>query len=139
MTHSITHDPTHRTENSKYVRLGEYNTDDDIDCIYTSNPAASRKNTVTEPDYCADAPVNIAVDSVAVSAYDAHSFDNDIAVIRLVRDVQYSSFIRPICLPRSAADSGLWTGNNLTVAGWGHTDLCALMCPCEITEKCRVI
>lgn len=105
----------------KYVRLGEYNTDDDIDCIYSS---ISRQAPPAAGDYCADAPINVPVESIVTPDYDPQSFAHDIALVRLARDVQFTSFIKPICLPRTAADSGLQAGNNVTVAGWGHTDLC---------------
>lgn len=68
--------------------------------------------------------MNMAVAEILVPHYDVFSFKNDIALIRLERSVPFSSFIKPICLPRSAEDSGLTPGNLLTVAGWGHTDLC---------------
>lgn len=100
----------------KYVRLGEYNTEDDIDCIYNSSQQLDTD--------CADAPINVRVQSVHVPDYNPNTFANDIALVRLAEDVQFSGFIKPICLPRSAADSGLVAGNNVTVAGWGHTDLC---------------
>lgn len=68
--------------------------------------------------------MNIGVAEVLVPRYDVFTFVNDIALIRLERTVPFSSFIKPICLPRSAEDSGLKPGNLLTVAGWGQTDLC---------------
>lgn len=110
------------------MRLGEYNTEADIDCIYsTSDAKAAPTPTAPAPgrdDFCADAPVNVRVHSVAVPAYDAQSFANDIALVRLARAVVFGAFVKPICLPRTAADSGLEAGANVTVAGWGHTDLC---------------
>lgn len=98
----------------KYVRLGEYNTEDDIDCIYLSDDVKQ----------CAEMPMNVGVAEIIVPRYDEFSFVNDIALIRLERKVPFSSFIKPICLPRSEKDSGLVPGNLLTVAGWGQTDLC---------------
>lgn len=98
----------------KYIRLGEYNTEDDIDCIYLSD----------DEKQCAEVPMNIGVAEIMVPRYDVFSFVNDIALVRLERKVPFSSFIKPICLPRNAEDSGLEPGNKLTVAGWGQTDLC---------------
>lgn len=68
--------------------------------------------------------MNVGVAEILVPRYDVFSFVNDIALIRLERKVPFSSFIKPICLPRNAEDSGLVPGNQLTVAGWGQTDLC---------------
>lgn len=49
-------------------------------------------------------------------SFDSRTLYNDIALLTLESPVQYSSNIRPICLPRS---SHLYGGNFGTVIGWG--------------------
>lgn len=101
---------------SERIRVGEYNTEEEEDCIIESNLQK-----------CSDAPLDIEVEEIiAHSDFKPDSRDNlnDIALIRLSNDVKNSRFVQPICLPRGALISGLTEGANLTVAGWGQTDLC---------------
>lgn len=116
----------------KYIRLGEYNTDEAIDCIYKAAARDRREPFGTAGKFCADAPINVPVESIAVPAYDPHTYANDIALVRLARAVRFTSFIKPISLPGSAADSGLVAGNIVTVAGWGKTDLCECVIICDL-------
>lgn len=46
--------------------------------------------------------------------------ENDIALIRLDRNIRYSNSIRPICLPSVIGSTDKVT-NQFTVAGWGRT------------------
>lgn len=49
---------------------------------------------------------------------------NDIALIRLSRNVDYGDFIKPVCMPWVIVNGVQRTfsaGTNLTVAGWGRT------------------
>lgn len=76
---------------------------------------------------CADAPLDISVEEIIIHddyKPDTRENRNDIALVRLGRDIKISRFIQPICLPRGALVSGLNDGYNLTVAGWGQTDIC---------------
>ncbi|KYM93571.1 Serine protease easter [Cyphomyrmex costatus] len=78
------------------VRLGEYDTDTDRDCI---------------PD---------GVDEqIAHENYRPLSRDQsyDIALLRLSRDVPFTRYIKPICLPSNSTING-----KLFVAGWGKTE-----------------
>lgn len=64
------------------VRLGEYNTDTDVDCVNNQGF-----------DYCSDPPQNVAVEEqIAHERYDPLSpnQEHDIALLRLVRNVTYS-------------------------------------------------
>lgn len=49
---------------------------------------------------------------------------NDIALIRLSRNVAYGDFIKPVCMPwvvSGGMQRSFSAGTNLTVAGWGRT------------------
>lgn len=89
------------------VRLGEYDTQSDRDCV---------------DNVCADPPQDIPV--LAVYPHQGFSDQNknrkdDIGLIRLARRVTYSYYVQPICLvePNGRLD----VGNDVFVAGWGKT------------------
>ncbi|KAB0800599.1 hypothetical protein PPYR_06339 [Photinus pyralis] len=96
------------------VRLGEYDLETDVDCVNT-------------PQYktCSEPPIDVAVvEKIAHEYY--NPFDpnqsNDIALLRLARDVPYTEFIKPICLPvYPNLLKQTFAGTNATVAGWGKT------------------
>lgn len=92
------------------VRLGEYNTDTDPDCLQDDENSF----------ICADDPVSVGVEEqIAHENYRPTSRDQryDIALLRLSRDVTFTSYIKPICLPPTAS-----FGQKLYVAGWGKTE-----------------
>ncbi|XP_014611700.1 PREDICTED: uncharacterized protein LOC106790935 [Polistes canadensis] len=93
----------------KNVRLGEYDTSSDKDCI-TSNDVV----------ICSDDPITVGIEEQIVhEQYDPRSRDQkyDIAMLRLSRDIISTDYIKPICLPRSEGLDG-----QLYVAGWGTTE-----------------
>ncbi|XP_069577089.1 ST14 transmembrane serine protease matriptase a [Brachyistius frenatus] len=51
--------------------------------------------------------------------YNAHNFDNDIALMELDSPVTYSDYIRPICLP--APQHNFPTSHTVWITGWGAT------------------
>lgn len=94
------------------VRLGEWDLDNAIDCQEDNN--------------CADAPVNLGVEKIIVHEdYNPSNKAqyNDIALIRFNRDVRFSAFISPVCLPIENAQR---TKNNVgtrgVATGWGRTE-----------------
>lgn len=97
------------------VRLGEYNTDTDVDCVNNQGF-----------DYCSDPPQNVAVEEqIAHERYDPLSpnQEHDIALLRLVRNVTYSDFIKPICVPTTQELlKENFVNKKLVVAGWGKTE-----------------
>jgi len=97
------------------VRLGEHDTNSDKDC-----------DTVQGFTYCSEPPVNIpVVEQIAHEDYDPFSASqhHDIALLRLAREVSFTEYIKPICLPTSAnLLNNVYTGTNVTVAGWGKTE-----------------
>ncbi|EFN75742.1 Serine protease easter [Harpegnathos saltator] len=92
------------------VRLGEYNTETEQDCVRDG------ENSMI----CSDDPISVGVEEqIAHEQYKPLSRDqrNDIALLRLSRDVQFTRFIKPICLPSNSS-----LGNKFYVAGWGKTE-----------------
>lgn len=96
------------------VRLGEWDIDQEIDC------------DEDEEDVCADAPLDVDIEKIIMHEdYDPEdtSSHNDIALIRLTRDVQISAFVSPICLPIDEIPrSRNIVGSKAYAAGWGRTE-----------------
>lgn len=91
------------------VRLGEYNTDTDRDCLQADE----------DVEICADDPVTVGVEEqIAHEQYRPLSREQryDIALLRLTHDVSFTDFIKPICLPSSSQST------KFVVAGWGKTE-----------------
>ncbi|KYM76561.1 Serine protease easter [Atta colombica] len=76
------------------VRLGEYNTDTERDCVPDEEQIAHENYRPTSRD----------------QRY-------DIALLRLSHDVPFTRYIQPICLPSNSS-----LGGKLFVAGWGKTE-----------------
>lgn len=78
------------------------------------------------PEFCADPIQEIAIEAlVAHDGYDYRSTTrpDDIAIIRLKQKVQFTTFIRPICLPHSQPlQNRNYDNVDLTVTGWGKTE-----------------
>ncbi|XP_058795516.1 CLIP domain-containing serine protease HP8-like [Phymastichus coffea] len=100
-----------RTWKLEWVRLGEYNTATERDCVPDGD----------EGQKCSDPPVTIRIEEQIVhedyAPYSAHQ-RYDIALLRLSRDMPYTDYIRPICLPDNSN-----VASKLTAAGWGRTEL----------------
>ncbi|RZB70354.1 Trypsin domain containing protein [Asbolus verrucosus] len=96
------------------VILGEYDIRNVTDCIYHAYG-----------DDCADEVKEFLVQSYKVHPeYVASSKVNDIALVRLQGEVEFSDFIKPVCLPPNALrlnHSETWW-----VGGWGETADCKL-------------
>lgn len=98
------------------VRLGEYDLDSDKDCV--SNGFGK--------EICTDTPIDVPVEEQIphemYNPYDPNQY-HDIALLRLSRDVKFTNYIRPICLPLADNEKNQnYTGQKLTVAGWGKTE-----------------
>ncbi|RVE47478.1 hypothetical protein evm_007889 [Chilo suppressalis] len=95
----------------KEVRLGDWNTDTQPDC---------------QGRVCNDPEVDVLITQVYIYPEYSKSdtFKGDIALLQLQKPVQFSDFIRPICLPTTeeiikqdnSSESVFWT------AGWGKTE-----------------
>ncbi|KAH8285351.1 hypothetical protein KR054_008032 [Drosophila jambulina] len=95
----------HCVETGLTVRLGEYNTNTDPDCVGTS---------------CIPAHQDFSIAAVSRNKnYVARDFTNDIALIKLTRDIHFTSHIMPICLllnPAYVPSRRQWQA-----FGWGRT------------------
>ncbi|XP_014215633.1 melanization protease 1-like [Copidosoma floridanum] len=90
------------------VRLGEYNTATNPDCIVFGDTGV----------ICNDEYVTVGIEKLIIHEnYDTFIHRSDIALIRLSRDVAFTDYIKPISLP-----SGPYIQKKLTVAGWGKTE-----------------
>ncbi|XP_063908406.1 serine protease easter-like isoform X2 [Zophobas morio] len=97
------------------VRLGEHNTETNPDCI-TSNFGGQD---------CAPEPVDFEIEEQIV--HEDYSVDinnrNDIALLRLKRNVIFTDFVKPVCLPLQGEElRKTYVGQKLFVAGWGDTE-----------------
>ncbi|XP_062713900.1 CLIP domain-containing serine protease B4-like [Aedes albopictus] len=96
------------------VRLGEWDIDQVIDC------------DVDDGKTCANAPLDVGIEKIIThEGYDPHddSSHNDIALIRLSRDVQMSAYISPVCLPvKESQRTRNIVGKKAYVVGWGRTE-----------------
>ncbi|XP_031354793.1 serine protease 7-like [Photinus pyralis] len=91
------------------ARLGEFNVMTDVDCI--DHTMFGRECSDPVQEYSAE-EVTLHPEYMPSTTY------NDIALVRLSRDVEYSEYIRPICLPRSK-ELDLNEGVQLAASGWG--------------------
>lgn len=93
------------------VRLGEWNTSTETDCV--------------EGD-CSGPVQDIPVQQIiAHENYDPNDKDqqNDIALLRLSRNAQFNDFVSPICLPTSnELRQNEFESDYMEVAGWGKTE-----------------
>uniref|UniRef100_A0A8D8F1R6 Serine protease easter n=3 Tax=Culex pipiens TaxID=7175 RepID=A0A8D8F1R6_CULPI len=110
--HCIKQVPTNSTLTG--VRLGEHNITN------------GEKQDCDEYNNCADVPVEVGIEKVILhEEFDAlkKGKNNDIALIRLDRDVGFSTYINPICLPLEDSVRQMnHTGMKVTAAGWGITE-----------------
>ncbi|XP_026732866.1 serine protease 7-like isoform X2 [Trichoplusia ni] len=89
------------------VRLGEYDTQQDVDCVDSQ---------------CADPPQEIAVAGAYPHPGYADKNKNradDIGIVRLAKRAAYTYYVQPICLVDSS--ERLAAGHDVFVAGWGKT------------------
>ncbi|KAF2895591.1 hypothetical protein ILUMI_10586, partial [Ignelater luminosus] len=96
------------------VRLGEYDLTKQRDC---SDSTPGLEN-------CADPPIDVTIEKqIPHELFNRRSKnrEHDIALVRLNREVSYSEYVSPICLPTTEqVDPN--SINNLIVAGWGATE-----------------
>lgn len=93
-----------------HVRLGDWDTLTNPDIEYYSNETLRN-----------DPFIDVPIEEIIVhESYDNVEKYNDIALIRLSQPVNYTQFIRPICLPLDGTlRNRSLAGDTLDVAGWG--------------------
>lgn len=98
------------------VRLGEWDTTTDQDC----------DDSFTNERVCNDPHVDISVEEQLIHEDylpNSKNQHNDIALLRLSRNVRYTDYIRPVCLPWDSNLKNIdLSGTSLDVAGWGKTE-----------------
>ncbi|XP_061393361.1 serine protease grass-like [Musca vetustissima] len=95
------------------VRLGEHNLKTERDC---ENRKSSRKWN------CAPPHEDVKIENVILHPnYKLHPIQNDIALIRLQRPVEFNTHIKPICLPLDPHVKPQIQSEQI-VAGWGVTE-----------------
>ncbi|XP_075984691.1 venom serine protease Bi-VSP-like [Anticarsia gemmatalis] len=69
-------------------------------------------------------PVDVLIkQKIKHEQYSASAYTNDIAVLILERDVQFTDLIRPICIPKdSEMRARSFEDYNPLIAGWGQTE-----------------
>jgi secreted trypsin-like serine protease len=96
------------------VRLGEYNQETNPDCFDYVNERV-----------CADPYIEVAITNIVVhNEYnpDLTNQPNDIALLRMARDVTFTDWVKPICLPEATLRTIDFAGHELEVAGFGKTE-----------------
>ncbi|KAJ8934223.1 hypothetical protein NQ314_013501, partial [Rhamnusium bicolor] len=108
--HCVTGDVLKSVGRLVNIRVGEWNIDQEIDCI-------------PDTGTCNSPPQNLGIEeSIVHPQYNNRRQDRyyDIALVRLNKKITYSTFVRPICLPLPGESSRV--GEKLIVAGWGRTE-----------------
>merc|ERR1712212_919781 len=114
-------------------------------CLYGGNDLMTLKGGATfrvmlgEHDHC-----KATSSFVLASAVHKHpkfdlnnpSGDNDIAILKLSKDLTFSDKIKPVCLPTSATKD--YSGKASTVSGWGGTKAYTPMKPVDQPRQCAL-
>lgn len=98
------------------MRLGEYDTQGDPDCIQEQDGFD-----------CADDAKEYDIEKTIVHPYYEEmsvSQHHDIALIKTRRSIEYSIYIQPLCIPTDLLSAEVVPGKRMTLAGWGATDRC---------------
>merc|ERR1712110_372941 len=114
-------------------------------CLYAGKDLMSLKDGATfrvmlgEHDHC-----KATSSFVLASAVHKHpkfdlnspSGDNDIAILKLAKDLTFSDKIKPVCLPTSATKD--YSGKASTVSGWGGTKAYTPLNPMDQPRQCAL-
>ncbi|KAF2881996.1 hypothetical protein ILUMI_24177 [Ignelater luminosus] len=96
------------------VRLGEHNIKTEEDC----------DDDTPGLEYCSDPPIDLEVEEI--TSHETFNISNvfgDVALIRLNKVVNYTDFIKPVCLPISfELQNKDFSRKTVTAAGWGRTE-----------------
>ncbi|KAF2891883.1 hypothetical protein ILUMI_14319 [Ignelater luminosus] len=95
------------------VRLGEWKISSEKDCAEAEDSSAPE---------CADPVIDLKIEEkIPHPGYDQRNGKNDIALLRLERNVGYTDSIKPICLKVSQAPEP-GPESEMIVVGWGATE-----------------
>ncbi|KAK5649790.1 hypothetical protein RI129_000819 [Pyrocoelia pectoralis] len=93
------------------VRLGEWRISTEWDC----------EEHLVNPE-CTDPVVDVQIaETIPHNNYDRRTGKHDIALVRLAKSVQFTEYIKPICIPHPTLPEPP-DGTDLLVAGWGQTE-----------------
>ncbi|XP_054257943.1 CLIP domain-containing serine protease HP8-like [Macrosteles quadrilineatus] len=106
------------------VRLGEYDTETDPDCV---------------DGVCAPPVQDVDVEShICHPNYNKEDYHNDICLIRLATPIQFNDFVQPICLPiYELFLTNTFETYVMEVAGWGVYNISIRM-PHKILQTVKV-
>ncbi|XP_031353251.1 phenoloxidase-activating factor 3-like [Photinus pyralis] len=91
------------------IRLGDYDVTSDKDCVTQTRFGVE----------CSDPAEEFGIEElIPHPSHTEFTSENDIGLIRVSKNVQYSEYIRPICLPAANSLDGV----TLAVSGWGLTE-----------------
>ncbi|KAF2903038.1 hypothetical protein ILUMI_03135 [Ignelater luminosus] len=101
-------------EDITIVRLGEHDVDKKRDC----------EDDTPGLEDCSDDPIDVGIEKkIPHKDYDDETHVHDIALLRLKKEVNYTNYVTPICLPlTSELKNQKYEGTTLTTAGWGVTE-----------------
>ncbi|ODN02904.1 Transmembrane protease serine 9 [Orchesella cincta] len=68
-----------------------------------------------------------------------HILTADVAIIRLKHEVNFTDFIRPICLPRTEDNIKNWPDGSLTVIGWGTQNTASDEGPKKVSYRAQEV
>lgn len=96
------------------IRLGEHDLSSEIDCETRSG------SRTCAPPHQTFTPVEI----IRHPDFNTRgTVSDDIALIRLDREVEFNAFVGPVCLPSSSTDlNAFLAGRQAFVSGWGATE-----------------
>ena len=91
-------------------------------CYYISSPDAIDIALLGINNLYDDHDHGVSVDAksyVVHPEYDESTLKNDIALVRLVEPVEFSDYVRPVCLATSSNETADY--RRCWIAGWGTT------------------
>ncbi|XP_072395727.1 phenoloxidase-activating factor 1-like [Diabrotica undecimpunctata] len=106
--HCVTKETQASVGRLTFVKLGEHNLTSEIDC--------------DQDGICNQKPIIIGISRIMQHQnYNSKVQSNDIALLKLSKNVSYTDSIRPICLPEPNEES-LRSKESLIASGWGNTE-----------------
>merc|ERR1712037_121951 len=114
-------------------------------CLYGGSNLMSLKDgakfrvMLGEHDHCKANPSFVLASAVHKHPnfdINSPSGDNDIAILKLAKDLTFSDKIKPVCLPTSASKD--YSGKASTISGWGGTKAFTPMNPVDQPRQCAL-